>query len=492
MNQPQKNTPKKPMTAITPTREDDFAGWYQAVIKSADLAENSPVRGSMIVKPYGWALWENMQKTFDPWLKDYGVQNTAFPLLIPVSFLAKEAQHVEGFAKECAVVTHHRLEADGKGGLIPSSKAELEEPFVVRPTSETIIGDAMSRWIQSYRDLPLQLNQWGSVMRWEMRTRLFLRTSEFFWHEGHCAFEDDAGATKDCLTILDMYEKFFRDYLAFDGYKGVKTAEERFPGADQTYAFESIMQDGKALQAATTHNLGTNFAKSCGIKYQNRDGKETFAHTTSWAFSTRTIGALIMIHGDDDGMIMPPRIAPTQVMIIPVMKDDTQTSTILDFCDSLTRQLKSKGFSVKTDNRDMRSSDKMWDAVKKGIPVRIEVGAREVEQGQVTCVRRDLGKESKKTLAVHEFVETLPQILDQIHDSLLSKSTALKTAYTQNLKTLEDVKSFYHAEGKGCVKVPVSLLQDTGLEAIKETYSLTARVMPFEDEGQTVLLAKAY
>jgi prolyl-tRNA synthetase len=492
MNQPQKNAPKKPMTAITPTREDDFAGWYQAVIKSADLAENSPVRGSMIVKPYGWALWENMQKTFDPWLKEYGVQNTAFPLLIPVSFLAKEAQHVEGFAKECAVVTHHRLEADGKGGLIPSPKAELEEPFVVRPTSETIIGDAMARWIQSYRDLPLQLNQWGSVMRWEMRTRLFLRTSEFFWHEGHCAFEDDAGATKDCLTILDMYEKFFRDYLAFDGYKGVKTAEERFPGADQTYAFESIMQDGKALQAATTHNLGTNFAKSCGIKYQNRDGKETFAHTTSWAFSTRTIGALIMIHGDDDGMIMPPRIAPTQVMIIPVMKDDTQTSTILDFCDSLTRQLKAKGFSVKTDNRDLRSSDKMWDAVKKGVPVRVEVGAREVEQGQITFVRRDIGKESKKTVSVNEFIETLPQVMDQIHDSLLLKSTALKTTYTQNVKTVDDVRSFYQADGKGFVKVPVSLLTDPGLEPIKETYGLTARVMPFEDEGQTVLLAKAY
>ncbi|MBU6234773.1 MAG: proline--tRNA ligase, partial [Alphaproteobacteria bacterium] len=301
---------KKPQTAITPTRAEDFPQWYQSVIKAADLAENSAVRGCMTIKPYGFALWENMQRIFDVWLKDYGIQNCAFPLLIPVSFLAKEAEHVEGFAKECAVVTHHRLEANPDGpGLRPAPSAELEEPYVVRPTSETIIGDSMSRWVQSYRDLPLKLNQWCSVMRWEMRTRMFLRTSEFFWHEGHCAFADHEGAEKDCLTILDMYDRFFRDYLAIPGIKGIKTPEERFPGADETYCIETLMQDGKALQAATTHDLGQNFAKSCGIKFQDKEGKEALAHTTSWAFSSRIIGALIMVHGDDDGMIMPPRIA---------------------------------------------------------------------------------------------------------------------------------------------------------------------------------------
>lgn len=483
---------KKPMTAVTPTREEDFPGWYQAVVKAADLAENSPVRGSMIVKPYGWAIWENMQRIFDGWLKEYGVQNTAFPLLIPVSFLAREAEHVEGFAKECAVVTHHRLEADGKGGLIPAPAAELEEPFVVRPTSETIIGDAMSRWIQSYRDLPLQLNQWGSVMRWEMRTRMFLRTSEFFWHEGHCAFEDKPGAHKDCMTILDMYEKFFTDYLAFDGFKGEKTAEERFPGADHTFSFEAMMQDGKALQAATTHNLGTNFAESFGIKYQDKAGKEQFAHTTSWAFSTRTIGGLIMIHADDDGMIMPPRIAPKQAVILPVIKDDASAGDIISFCQKIADDLKKKGHTVSVDTRDLRTPDKMWDAVKKGVPVRVEVGAREMEQGQVTFVRRDLGKESKKTVPVDEFVGSFNAVLDQIHDSMLAKSRTTRDSNTQEGKTIGDVDDFFTAGKIGFVKAPVDILKDEKLEAIKEKHGLSARNVPFADEGKKVIIAKAY
>lgn len=483
---------KKPRTAITPTRDEDFPGWYQSVVKAADLAENSPVRGCMIVKPYGWAMWENMQGIFDKWLKDYGVQNAAFPVLIPVSFLAKEAEHVEGFAKECAVVTHHRLESDGKGGLRPAPSAELEEPYVVRPTSETIIGDAMSRWIQSYRDLPLQLNQWGSVMRWEMRTRLFLRTAEFFWHEGHCAFEDKAGAHGDCMTILDMYEKFFTEYLAFDGFKGEKTADERFPGADHTFSFEAMMQDGKALQAATTHNLGTNFAKSFNIKYQDKNGGEQLAHTTSWAFSTRTIGGLIMMHADDDGMIMPPRIAPQQAVILPVIKDDAGAGALIEYCQKIANDLKAKGFVVKVDTRDMRTPDKMWDAVKKGIPVRIEVGGREMEEGNVTFVRRDLGKESKQTMSVNEFMNAFSGVLDAMHDSMLANSRKIRDDNTHDGNTAADVKDFFAAGKIGFVRVPVEVLDDPTLEAIYSEFGLSARNVPFADGGKKVLIAKAY
>jgi prolyl-tRNA synthetase len=482
---------KKPMTAITPTRGDNFPEWYQAVVRAADLAENSPVRGCMTMKPYGFALWENMQRIFDPWLKDYGIQNCAFPVLIPVSFLAKEAEHVEGFAKECAVVTHHRLESDGKGGLVPAPSAKLEEPYVVRPTSETIIGEAMSRWTQSYRDLPLKLNQWGNVFRWEMRTRLFLRTAEFFWHEGHCAFEDKAGAEKDCLTILDMYEKFFTDVLAFDGFKGIKTPDERFPGADETYAFEAMMQDGKALQAATTHNLGTNFAKSCDIKYQSREGTEEYAHTTSWAFSTRTIGGLVMIHGDDDGMIMPPRIAPQQVVILPIIKDGAGDDLIA-YGQKIADELKKIGIIAKVDTRDMRTPDKMWEAVKKGVPVRVEIGAREMYNREVTFVRRDLGRESKKTVSADAFVSAIQSELDAMHDNMLSRSRKFRDENTFDAQSVADIADFFGAGKQGFVKVPVAVLQDANLAAVMQEHSLSTRNMPLADEGRTVLIAKAY
>jgi len=489
---PQAQKSTKPMTAITPTRADDFPEWYQSVIRAADMAENSPVRGAMIIKPYGWALWENMTAIFDKQLKEYGIQNAYFPLLIPVSFLAKEAEHVEGFAKECAVVTHHRLEKGPNGGLIPSPSAALEEPYVVRPTSETIIGDAMARWIQSYRDLPLKLNQWNNVMRWEMRTRLFLRTSEFLWHEGHCAYETAEEARQDALTVMSMYKKFFEEYLAFTGYDGPKTPEERFPGAIETIGFEAMMQDGKSLQAATTHDLGQNFSKSIGIKFQGRDGKEAFVHTTSWAYSTRTIGGLIMMHGDDDGMIMPPRVAPVQFIILPVIKDDSGEGAIIEFCEKVSKQLKAQGFAAKVDSRDLRTPDKMWEAVKKGIPVRVEIGQREMEQGQVTFVRRDIGKESKTTCSVEEFLSKAKGVLDSIHDSLLSRNRAFRNANTVDGKSLSDVRDFYAANKMGFVRVPVEVLKDPALEAVKSEFKISARCMPFEDEGRKVLLAKSY
>ena len=481
---------KKARTAITPTREDDFPEWYQQVIKSADMAENSPVRGCMIIKPYGLAIWENMVKIFDEWLKDYGVQNASFPLLIPVSYLAKEAEHVDGFAKECAVVTHHRLEAGEEGGLVPAGK--LEEPYVVRPTSEMIIGDAMSRWIQSYRDLPMKLNQWNNVMRWEMRTRMFLRTSEFFWHEGHNAFENAEGAKQDCLTVLNMYEKFFREYCAFSGFMGIKTPEERFPGAWETYSFESIMQDGKALQAATTHDLGNNFAKSCNIKFQGRDGNEHYVHTTSWAFSTRVIGGLIMMHGDDDGLVVPPRIAPYPVVILPVLKDDGKSDEIIAYCNKIKDELKKKGIRARVDDRELRTPDKMWDSIKKGVPLRIEVGGREAEDEAVTSVRRDLGRESKKTMPVSEFIETAQATLDSIHDGIYERSVKFHKDHTFNGNNLSDVKDFFAAEKVGLVKVPVEVLKDEKLEEVYSEHGLTARNMPFEDEGKKVLIGKSY
>jgi prolyl-tRNA synthetase len=481
---------KKPRTAITPTREENFPEWYQQVIKAADLAETSPTRGAMIIKPDGWAIWELMQKIFDEWLKDYGVQNCSFPLLIPKSFFEKEAEHVEGFAKECAVVTHHRLEDDGKGGLKPGG--ELEEPYVVRPTSETIIGDSMSRWIQSYRDLPMKLNQWGSVLRWEMRTRLFLRTSEFFWHEGHNAFEDAEGAKADCLHILDLYTKFFEEYLAFSGYRGIKTPEERFPGAVETYAFEAMMQDGKALQAATTHDLGQTFSRSFNIKYQNRDGGENFVHTTSWAFSTRAIGGMIMIHADDDGMVLPPRIAPKQAIILPVIKDDGKADDVMEYCRKLKADLKAAGIRAHVDEREMRTGDKMWDAIKKGVPVRIEVGGREMDEKQATLVRRDIGRDSKETVGADVLVTKVQTALDAMHDNMLAKSKAFRDDNTKTVSGLSDLEALFEAGHAGFARAPVSVLEDGGLKAVMDKHSLTARNMPFEDDGQMVLISKAY
>jgi prolyl-tRNA synthetase len=310
---------KAPKTAITPTREEDYPEWYQQVVKAADLAEISPVRGCMVIKPWGYAIWENIQRTLDRMFKDTGHENAYFPLFIPLSYLEKEAEHVEGFAKECAVVTHHRLEAGPGGGLVPTGK--LEEPLVIRPTSETIIGAMYAKWVQSYRDLPILINQWANVVRWELRTRMFLRTTEFLWQEGHTAHATDAEAMEETLKILDLYATFAQDYMAMPVIKGEKTASERFPGAVNTYSIEAMMQDRKALQAGTSHFLGQNFSRAQEIKFLNQEGKETFAWTTSWGVSTRLVGALIMTHSDDDGLVLPPRLAPAHVVILPIFRD---------------------------------------------------------------------------------------------------------------------------------------------------------------------------
>ncbi len=491
MNSPAQQKSNNVKTAITPTRADDFPGWYQEVVRAADMAENSAVRGCMVIKPYGYALWENIQKNFDAIIKDLDVQNAYFPLLIPLSFLAKEAEHVDGFAKECAVVTHHRLEKGPEGGLIPAESAKLEEPLVIRPTSETIIGDSMAKWVQSYRDLPLKLNQWCNVLRWEMRTRLFLRTAEFLWQEGHNAFETAEGAREDALKMVHAYADFAEEYLAMPVFRGEKTADERFPGAVATYAMEGMMQDGKALQAGTSHDLGQNFAHSSGIKFQGRNGTEQYAYTTSWGISTRLIGGMIMTHGDDDGMIMPPRVAPVQIQIIPVIRDDADAA-LLEYCRDIQKKLKAIGIRAKVDESEARTPDKMWGCVKKGVPLRVEIGGREMEAGQLTHVRRDMGKNSKMTVSVEEFIGSAQSVLDDIQNALFERAKSFRDAHTFEIDSLAAVKDFYASGKVGWCKIDTELLSAAEWPAIKDEFKLTTRCMPFEDGGKKVLIAKAY
>lgn len=482
----------KPKTAITPTREDNFPEWYQAVIKAADFAENSPVRGCMTFKPYGYALWENIQRAMDDRIKDAGVQNAYFPLLIPVSYLSKEAEHVEGFAKECAIVTHHRLEKGPKGGLVPAAAAELEEPFVIRPTSETIIGEAMSRWVQSYRDLPLKLNQWCNIMRWEMRTRMFLRTAEFLWQEGHNAFATADEAEADARLMLEMYRDVYENVLAISTIPGEKTPDERFPGADRTYTLELMMQDGKALQGCTSHNLGQNFSKSLSIVYQGEDGQQHHAHTTSWGFTSRSIGATIMTHADDDGMIMPPNAAPNQVAIIPVIRDDSAKGVVFEYCKNLAQKLKAQGIRAQVDMSDARTPDKMWACIKKGVPVRVEIGQREIDEAQLTYIRRDLGKDSKKTVSTDEFLASIAIVLRDMQLDMLAKSRAFTDGNVHDIKDIKSAHDFFASDTLGFVKMDASMLKDPALDAVRKEFSVTPRCLPFADEGRKVILGRSY
>lgn len=481
----------KPRTAITPTREENFPEWYQNVIKAADLAENAAVRGCMVIKPYGYALWENVQRALDDLIKREEVQNAYFPLLIPLSFISREAEHIDGFAKESAVVTHHRLIKGPNGGLIADPDSKLEEPFIIRPTSETIIGDSMAKWVQSYRDLPLKLNQWCNIMRWEMRTRLFLRTAEFLWQEGHNAFATAKEANDDARRMLEVYNEVYEKWLAIPGVMGEKTSDERFPGAKHSYTIEAMMQDGKALQACTSHDLGQNFAKSFNIQYQGEDGQMHLAHTTSWGLSTRSIGGLIMTHSDDDGLIVPPMIAPHQVAIIPVVRDEG-AATVMDACKALTDRLKAKGIRVTLDKTDRRTPDKMWEAVKKGVPVRVEIGLREVEEGKLTHVRRDLGKDSKTTCTTDEFVNGIDGILKTMQQDIYNRALAFRDARIFDVKSLDDIKDFFAADKMGFVKMDAKLLEDAKRDAVFKEFSLTPRCLPFADEGKTVIVGKSY
>src|SRR4029079_1603872 len=394
-------------TAITPRREEDFPEWYQQVIRASEMAESSEVRGCMVIRPWGYGIWENMQRQLDAMFKATGHRNAYFPLFIPLSYFEREAAHVEGFAKECAVVTHTRLEINAEGKMVPGSP--LTEPLVVRPTSETIIGASYAKWVQSYRDLPILINQWANVVRWEMRPRLFLRTTEFLWQEGHTVHETEAEALAETRQMLDVYETFVREHLAIPVFTGEKSESERFPGAVQTLCIEAMVQDRKAIQAGTSHFLGQNFARASGIQFQNRQGKQEFGWTTSWGMTTRLIGTLIMMHGDDDGIILPPRIAPTQVIILPVAPKEETRAKVMEACDNLAARLRDVPYSdvpieVTVDRRDLGGGVKNWEWIKKGVPLRVEIGPRDLEKNAVEVSRRDQAVKAKESMPVNEFV----------------------------------------------------------------------------------------
>ena len=489
------NQPKsKPQaSAIKPTRAEDFPEWYQAVITAADMAENSEVRGCMVIKPWGYGIWELMQAQLDKMFKATGHKNAYFPLFIPLSYLEKEAEHVAGFAKECAVVTHHRLEVGPDGKLVPGGK--LTEPLIVRPTSETIIAAAYARWIQSYRDLPLLLNQWANVVRWEMRPRIFLRTAEFLWQEGHTAHETEQEAWEETQRMQGVYETFVRDHLAIPVVTGRKSASERFAGAVETLTLEAMVQDGKAIQAGTSHFLGQNFAKAAGIQYLSREGRKEYAWTTSWGMSTRLIGTLIMVHADDDGLVLPPRVAPTQVVIIPVIPKDDQRAEILAACQALAAQIAAQDFHrdevrVEVDQRDTAGGSKTWEWIKKGVPIRVEIGPRDLAAGTVFVARRDKGPKEKLSHPNAEFAAQVPGILQAIQDGIYARALAFQREHTRTIDSKEEFYAFFQAEDEANPGLHggFALAHWNGsaeVEAkLKEELKVTIRCVPFEETAE--------
>ncbi|MEM6256806.1 MAG: proline--tRNA ligase [Planctomycetota bacterium] len=481
----------KQKTAIVPTREESYPDWYQQVVRAADLAENSDVRGCMVIKPWGYALWENMQAVLDAEFKRTGHKNAYFPLFIPKSFLEKEAEHIEGFAKECAVVTHHRLEDDGEGGLKPAG--ELEEPLVVRPTSETIIGAAFARWIESYRDLPLLINQWANVVRWELRTRLFLRTAEFLWQEGHTAHATAEEAKEETAKIHDVYADFAEDVMAMPVIKGEKTEGERFPGAVETFTIEAMMQDRKALQAGTSHFLGQNFAKAQDIMYLSDQGRREHCWTTSWGVSTRLVGGLIMTHADDDGLVVPPRLAPAHVVILPITFKADHPQAVLDYCEQLAEDLRAQMFAgraieVELDTRDIRGGDKTWQWVKKGVPIRLEVGQRDMADDSVFMARRDQSPKEKKGVKRDDFIANAPDTLQQIQDGLLEKAKAYRAEHTRVVNAKDKFYKYFTPKNAEQPEIHAgfALAHWNGDEAIadqiQKDLGVTIRCIPLKGE----------
>lgn len=482
---------KKSKTAITPTRVEDYSEWYQQVVRASDLAERSPVRGCMVIKPWGYALWENIVRELDDMFKETGVKNAYFPLFIPLGFLEKEAEHVEGFAKECAVVTHHRLEKGPDGGLVPAGS--LNEPLVVRPTSETIIGDSFSKWVSSYRDLPLLINQWANVVRWEMRTRIFLRTSEFLWQEGHTAHATDTEAIERTQLMLDVYAKLAEEYLAIPVIKGRKSAAERFPGAVDTLCIEAMMQDRKALQAGTSHFLGQNFAKASEIKFHSAKETEEYAWTTSWGASTRLIGGLIMTHGDDDGIILPPRVASAHIVLMPIMKKSEDRAKVMEFTNSLAKELRGKYYhhrriNVEIDDRDI--GGRAWDWIKKGIPVRVEIGPRDIANNSVYVGRRDKSHTDKTSMERNQFAGEITTILDEIQDTLFKRALTFREKNTIIIGNNKEFYEFFTPKNQEKPEIHggFSLSHWCGSDAceskIKEDLSVTIRCVPFDSESE--------
>lgn len=502
MSSQEKTSQEKVTSAINPTRQKDFPEWYQQVIKAGDLADNSQVRGCMVIKPWGYAIWEAIRDYLDKRIKETGHDNAYFPLFIPLSFLQKEADHVEGFAKECAIVTHHRLEQkDGK--LYPAG--ELAEPLIIRPTSETIIGDSFSRWISSYRDLPLKINQWANVVRWEMRPRIFLRTTEFLWQEGHTAHATYEEAQEETMLMLGVYQDLLENQLAIPVIAGEKSIGERFPGADHTYTLEAMMQDGKALQGCTSHNLGQNFSKAQGIKFNSKESKEEFAYTTSWGSTTRLIGALIMVHSDDDGLRLPPRIAPKQVVIIPIIPKDELKEKILSECNNLKKELLAVGVIAHCDERDLRGGEKAWEWIKKGVPIRIEVGPKDLEKGEVTLYRRDQAPKTRLSIARDQVATAVPTILEEIQQNYFNQAKErLEGNIRTDITTFEELKKFFESQNNSGF-VRAKWYEDVESEELLKPLGLTIRCLPLDQshtEGtciitgrpaiKDVIIAKAY
>lgn len=505
---------KEQKTAISPKRSENYPEWYQQVIYAADLAEHSPVRGCMVIKPWGYALWENMQKILDVKFKETGHQNAYFPLFIPLSFLEREAEHIEGFAKECAVVTHHRLEKGKDGKLVPAGP--LDEPLIVRPTSETIIGEMFSKWIESYRDLPLLINQWANVVRWEMRTRLFLRTTEFLWQEGHTAHATEEEAMEETMRMLRIYEEFVQKYLAIPVIVGEKTSHERFPGAVATYTIETMTQDRKALQGGTSHFLGQNFAKASKIKYRAENGAEEFVWTTSWGLTTRLIGALVMSHSDDDGLILPPRIASAHIVIIPVIHKEETKQEVMSFCHSLAGELRhvlfdGKPLVVIVDERDMRGGDKVWSWIKKGVPFRLEIGPRDIANNTIPTFRRDKPHREGTNLSRGQLVANIGSILEEIQNGLYERALHFRKEHTRRIDTKDEFYAFFTPKNAKQPEIHGGFASshwcgEGGLEEkIKDELGVTIRCIPLDSEAeegkcpftgkkshQRVIYAKAY
>lgn len=485
------------------SRAEDYSKWYNELVVKSDLAENSGVRGCMVIKPYGYAIWEKMQAQLDKMFKETGHENAYFPLFIPKSYLSKEASHVEGFAKECAVVTHYRLKnAEDGSGIIVDEDAKLEEELIVRPTSETIIWDTYRRWVQSYRDLPIMVNQWANVVRWEMRTRLFLRTAEFLWQEGHTAHATREEAVAEAEQMMNVYAEFVEEHMGVPVMKGTKTASERFAGAEETYCIEALMQDGKALQAGTSHFLGQNFAKAFDVKFANKEGKQEYVWATSWGVSTRLMGALVMTHSDDNGLVLPPKLAPIQVVIVPIYKGLDQLDAISERVEPLVKELRSKGLSVKYDKRDTHKPGFKFNEYElKGVPVRLAVGQRDLENGTYEVARRDtLQKESVKA---DDVVEKVVSLMDEIQENIYNKALTYRKEHITPVDTYEEFKRVIEEKG-GFVTAHWDGTPETE-ERIKEDTKATIRCIPLnadKKEGvcmvtgkasaQRVLFAKAY
>ncbi|MEN9344277.1 MAG: hypothetical protein RLZZ453_1064 [Chlamydiota bacterium] len=477
-------------TAITPKREENYPEWFQEVVKHADLAEHSPVRGCMVIKPWGYALWENMQQVLDGMFKATGHVNAYFPLFIPLSFLEKEAAHVEGFAKECAVVTHHRLEQGKEGKLVPAG--ELEEPLIVRPTSETIIGEMYAKWIESYRDLPLLINQWANVVRWEMRTRLFLRTTEFLWQEGHTAHATSKEAIDETLQMLDIYARFVQEWLCIPVIKGEKTTSEKFPGAENTYTIEVMTQDRKALQAGTSHFLGQNFAKASGIRFRDVDSELKYAWTTSWGVTTRLIGAIVMAHADDDGLVLPPRIASSHIVIIPVIHKEESKEEVLKYCRELAASLRGVFYQgsplrVIVDEREMRGGDKVWSWIKKGVPLRLEVGPRDMASNAFPLSRRDRPHKEKQTVSKEQILSDVVAILEEMGAKLFERASSFRNTHLHKITTKEEFYAFFTPKGDeihGGFAVCHYVEDKQVEEQIKKDLGVTVRCIPLEQTGQ--------